>query len=1233
VTLLALLAASSGMAQETAPAPSAAGAATEEDADIVVLSPFVVDASKDQGYYAENTLAGSRLNAKISDLAPSISVITKQLMDDTASNDINDIFRYEINTEGSLTYTPATQSLRSDGVVDVNAGVAIGGSNVQTNATANRVRGLGTPTMSINYYPSVSAVPMDGYNVSSVEINRGPNSMLFGMGSPAGIVNQSTQSALVSQNKNHVGFRFDSNGSARGELSFNRVLIKDKLAIYGAAVDDEKRFQRKPSYDNTKRLYGAITFKPFSGTTIKANIESYKNDNRRPNSLTPRDYVTQWKDAGSPIWDSVNRTVTNADGDVLGVYVISSSSPYANDVRSFIESMDGYNASLWNAARTTYNGVSIFGTAAATNTASALYVPGLTWTNQARSTMQIVDGELVGWFQPLGGTTYLSSWGTAADPTKNDTTNNTIPTSSQYSSTILWPSLANSAAYNKLWSSSSGWTATASDTIVASSVYKYSGVSDKSIYDWENININQMNFGHDEQMTYNVDFEQRILSNLFFNAGWFRQNYKSVSNYTVAQLNVATLYVDTNKYLSDGSLNPYCGKVYVEDSDPDQWTSKIDTNSYRATLAYTPDFTKHKGWSKWLGRHQLMGMWSRDETMTTSIRKRLEYVASTSTDGTLRYMNNSNDNADGTPSGWNFQSTSLRRQFYLAGADDADATVTQSSGEWNYDTYSGDITVYDYATGTYKTVNMTTTYNVFDASTGRNQRILDSLTAGITSYLWSDRLVTMFGTRRDENRTRSTSNGEIKYADGTVKYAAMTNAEKWVDGYYQYETVFDRWTEWSRLNGTTKTMGGVFKPFLGWNSIERKANSGSLLWQFVRDFGFSYNKSDNFNAPSSNYIDAFGNALPKPTGNGEDYGIQFSLFDNRFFTRVVWFNNTNENELTSPGTSISRLTGNVDTTLFRTWCRTIALINMGFDPTASSFGTGLSTAQEEQVKAAAAEIWGQSYTYYDDLGGTIYATRTAEAKGVELQLNFNPTPGWTMRLTAGKQTTVYSNVLREFDAWYAVRSQVWDNAKASDYLLPQYQQYATAFTTATGKEVNLSTFWTSYGYESNVALTSTYGYYNSALYYAGVVQPQILLSRDLEGQQSPGQRRYRWSYMSNYVFQTGALKGFGFGGSERWEDKAVIGYLGKASGANGTLLDVSDTTKPVYDKANWYTDLWVSYTRRIFKDKVTMKVQLNVDNLFEDGGLRVVAVNLDGSPYSYRIVDSRLFKLTTTFDF
>lgn len=1220
-------------ARRPASSPATPESGAGGDDETITLSPFTVDATKDKGYYAANTLAGSRLKTNISDLGASISVVTKQQLVDTGSLDINDVFRYESNTEGSGTYTPSGAgygTLRNDGIVDANGGAAIGSSTVPfTNATANRVRGIGVPTSAINYYPSISQIPFDSYNVQSVEISRGPNSMLFGLGSPAGIVNQTTAQAALNKNNANVTLRFDNYGSNRASLSFNRTLISDKLAIYGAFLYDDRAFARKPSYDLTRRQYGAITIKPFAKTTIRANVEGYRNDNRRPNSLTPRDFVTQWNLAGKPSYDPVTKKVT-VNGKEIGPYIINASSPYANDVRNYIQSLPNYNAALWNSDKTTYNGQAIFGTGQLTSAAgfvaggtpsnNALFVPGIGYGTVSRTIMQIQGGQLQGWFQPLNNQKYRTEFGTAANPAA---TAPLFPTDAAIYANPTWADY-----YNRDYTASAGWTGLGNG--IAGGSYKYPSVTNKAIYDWTKTNIAQMNFGRDKNANYNVEFEQEILSNLYLSGGWFRQDFDSVTNYTVAQLNVTTLFVDTNKNNMDGTPNPYFGKPYVLDFDPDRFSNSQTDDHYRAMLAWTPDFRQNRGWTRWLGHHQILGLWSRDKSDATSLRQRLEYLGSSSLDGRTRYMNNPNNNADGTPTGWNFQSTSLQRFYYLAAPGDSNGVVTRSSGEWNPLSYNGSIKVYDYAASQFKTVDMQTAFNTFEAGTGRTQRIVDSISAGMTNYLWQDRLVATFGVRKDKYKARSTTNDIIKDERGNTIAPLLTNAEKWSNGYYLTDTLLKRFNRWDRLEGTTRTLGGVFRPFRNWSGIENRAHS-SLFYEFVRDFGVSYNKSDNFNPPASAQVDPLGNPLGKPTGQGKDIGLQFSLFNNKLFARVTWFNASNQNERGSPGTAISRLTDNVDQTLFRGWARTIAMINMGMDPTLTGFGTGLSPAVEQQVKDAAEKIWKIPYTYYSQIG-SIGATRNAKAKGVEAEVNYNPTPNWTMKFTFGKQATYYYGVLKEFDILYNFRNPVWQAAKAADYLLPQYQNLAT-YTTAGGRPVNLTNFWTSYGFDTNVRLDEPSGNTNVDAYYRQVVFPQAQLARDLEGQQAPGQRKYRWSYLTSYTFREGLLKGFIVGGSERWESKSVIGYFGRASGANGTLIDVSDVGRPIYDSPNWYTDLMVAYTRKVLRDKVGMRVQLNVYNVFEKGYLRPVAVNYNGEPYSFRIVDPRQFSLTTSFDF
>jgi len=703
--------------------------------------------------------------------------------------------------------------------------------------------------------------------------------------------------------------------------------------------------------------------------------------------------------------------------------------------------------------------------------------------------------------------------------------------------------------------------------------------------------------------------------------------------------------VDVNKYLPNGSPNPYFGAPFVQDLDPDRYINEQKDDHFRTMLAWTPDFTQHNNWTKWLGHHQILGLWSRDESMALQDRQRLSYIGSTSPEGTYRYLTNPNNNADGTRTGWRWGGAT-QRFFYLANPGDPAGQATRSSGTWDAENFSGNIQVYDYLTHQYNTVNVTEDYVTGVTDPVRTQRTLQSWSGGATSYWWKDRLVTTFGARVDRFKARSTTSGAITNADGSVQ-PALTAVQRFLpSGYYDYSSTWNRFNTWNRTVGRTKTGGFILQPFKNWNNIDNRA-TGSSFWQFVRDFGLVYNWSDNFDAPSGPQNDAFGRQLPNPQGIGRDVGFQFSTLDNKLYARVTWFRATNQNQRLSAGTAIGRLTaqgapkaseqGNVDgasvDALFKNWARTIAKINLGLDPIAEN-QPALTSQQETAVQEAAAKIWQLPYNYYESLPGAITATGDAVATGMEAQINYN-TGNWRNRFTFGKQVTRNSNVLKQFDEWFAVRNPIWQNAKASDYLLPQYASLAK-YTTSGGTQVDLTTFLLSYGYTSTVKINNANGGLNPQNWMEVNLTPQVQLSKDLDGQIAPGQRKYRWAYNTGYDFTEGKLKGFGIGGAERWEDKSIIGYYGRSSGgnsANPKLIDISDVSKPIYDEANAYTDLFVNYKRKIWNNRIGMTIQLNVENVFEDGHLQVVAVNYDGSPYGYRIIDSRKFTLTTTFDF
>jgi len=279
--------------------------------ETIVLSPFEVTTDT-KGYYSPNTMSGTRFNSKIEDLASSMTVITKEQMQDFAMLDINDIFLYTAGAEGSGTYTDLS--------IDRNGSAS---DNVQLNPTqANRVRGLAAANVSLGNVETMGRVPVDPLAIDAVEVSRGPNSSVFGIGNPSGTVNQVPASANLTRDRSQVQFRGDTYGGYRSSLDLNRVLVKDKLAVRASGAFQHEGFVRKPSGVNTERYNAMVKYSPFRSTTITAGVQYFHQYGVRPNFSPPRDNISYWIRSGRPTWDPVAQVI-HVNGQTLGPFTTS----------------------------------------------------------------------------------------------------------------------------------------------------------------------------------------------------------------------------------------------------------------------------------------------------------------------------------------------------------------------------------------------------------------------------------------------------------------------------------------------------------------------------------------------------------------------------------------------------------------------------------------------------------------------------------------------------------------------------------------------------------------------------------------------------------------------------------------------------------------------------------------------------------------------------------------------
>ena len=261
----------------------------------VVLSPFEVASTQDTGYRARNTLAGSRISTDLKDLAGPITVVTKDFIDDIGAVDVNDILTYEVGTEGTKDFSSNTTQL---GRTSDNA--------AQDPNASTRGRGLAAFDITRDYFYSLTvssgvSVGFDSYNLDNVTIVRGADSILAGLGSPAGIINYAPQLAMLDRSTNDVSYRFGSYGDKRAIVNSNIVAKEGVLAFRVAGVWNDKGFEQKPSYDREKRYYLATTWKPFTKTTVHASYESVNLHAKYPNTFTPEDDISQWIALGKPV--------------------------------------------------------------------------------------------------------------------------------------------------------------------------------------------------------------------------------------------------------------------------------------------------------------------------------------------------------------------------------------------------------------------------------------------------------------------------------------------------------------------------------------------------------------------------------------------------------------------------------------------------------------------------------------------------------------------------------------------------------------------------------------------------------------------------------------------------------------------------------------------------------------------------------------------------------------------
>lgn len=1078
---------------ENRPAGKTSGA---ED-DTIVMSPFEVTSENGRGYYAPNTMSGTRLNTKLEDLASAITVVTKQQMTDFAMIDVNDVFLYEAGTEGIGNYT----DFSIDRFGNVN-------DNIQANPQgANRVRAVGAANSAYGNYQTTGRMPVDPIILEGVEISRGPNSSIFGLGNASGTVNLVPATASVQKNHTQVQVRGDSYDGYRASFDHNQVLLPNKLALRASAVYQHTGFERKPSGTDAERYNVMFKYQPFKYTTIRASYLTYHEYGTRANAVTPRDAVSYWKSQGSPSWDPITQQI-KINGAVVGTVASATATP-----PSYFQSLNfGGRSNVF----VDQNGIGYWGLAQATN-----------------------------------GTT--PGAGTALPVRLFESAPAPIRTAPNGQAQLLF------------------------STIPA--------VSDRSLYDWTSVNTNSVNYIDDRVQYLMTELEQFFINNdrqmLGLQIGWFHEHAQRYNRNLIGTTDVGgltgVLFVDVNEKLPDGRANPYFGRPYIGVAEPYSSSEPVTRDTVRAQLAYRLDFTGNRGWSKWLGLHQIAGYAEYKDAVSRRYRWRDALVSNVTGLATDTPRANQGRIAGGTPD--QQASPAFTRNYFRYYVGDANGqNVDYAPSAFNYGTYPFEW--YSGATGApvieQATLGPAAT---IDGSAGQFslRNILQTQGVVEQSHLADDRLVTTLGVRKDRNHNMTGANPRFRSGSGTeFDYVASDKFN----------------TSWVNRSGRTTTIGVVLKP-------------KPITW-----ISFFANKADSFipETPAQNLLRQ---PLPDPQGKGTDYGINLNLFGDKLVLRAERY--TTKQIQARAGQSA----------VLTTRALRIDFIESGNDPfalnrAASAWVTAANPGYtQDQIDNAVANIMGLSKTDLQQFQSLPTAeTNDILAKGEELELNYNPTRYWTMKLTGNKEEAIDQNLSPNLPIWLEQRLKVWQTIIDPRNGQPWFNNVYDNTGTPT----------------NNAASAGN----NPALFYQVNVITPLKLQQATEGKSRPQVRKYHLNYSTNFqlagISDNTIVKRFNVGGALRWESKGAIGYYGKPPASVGAPYTEYDADRPIYDQAHTYVDMFVGYRTKIYHDRIGATVQLNVRNLFENGGLQPVGAFPDGTYNSYRIIDPRQFILTVTLD-
>lgn len=243
--------------------------------DVVVLSPFEVQSTSEEGYYTPQAVSGTRTRTELINLPMNLTVFNENFIQDIGARDLVDI-------------------------VSFASGVSGGGTAASDLANGDTLgfilRGQGGFVPNRNGFRRLRVV--DPATISRVEILKGPSSVLYGQASPGGSVNYITKRPVQRRIAN-TSLQVGSYDFYKASVDLNVPTANNTMAFrFVGAYQENDSWMDRVNVEQTT-LYPSMTWWIRPETTLTVEFEQTKRNQDNPVTSLPFHNLLDWDVPGA----------------------------------------------------------------------------------------------------------------------------------------------------------------------------------------------------------------------------------------------------------------------------------------------------------------------------------------------------------------------------------------------------------------------------------------------------------------------------------------------------------------------------------------------------------------------------------------------------------------------------------------------------------------------------------------------------------------------------------------------------------------------------------------------------------------------------------------------------------------------------------------------------------------------------------------------------------------------